>query len=190
MESTSRTVSEGAMQSEWTEIQRAQREPAAFRVLYERYYDPIFRFVFRRTADESLTADLCSQVFLKALQKLGKYQYRGVPFSAWLYRIATNEVTQHFRDAGKHRTVSVDDHHLQQIAEEMESRRSFTVEQMIAQLPNLRERDVQILELRFFEQRSFREVAEILEITESNAKVRTYRVLERLRKLMEKTTPA
>ena len=188
MRTPGKSVSEQAMLAEWTEIQQAQRQPAAFRVLYERYYEPIFRFILRRTASEPLTADLCQQVFLKALQKLGGYQYRGVPFSAWLYRIATNEVTQHFRDAGRNRTVSVDDRTLHDLADTVnEEAARFTVEQMIAELPNLREQDVQILELRFFEQRPFAEVAQILGITESNAKVRTYRVLERLKKRLEAT---
>jgi len=86
MEYHNKTVSNEAMQSEWLEIQEAQVSPAKFRPLYDRYYEAIFRFVYRRTADESLSADICAQVFLKALQRIQKYQFKGVPFSAWLYR--------------------------------------------------------------------------------------------------------
>jgi RNA polymerase sigma-70 factor (ECF subfamily) len=63
------TVTQKEMQNEWTEVQAAQKTPAKFRVLYNRYYEPVFRFVYKRTADEALAADLTSQTFLKALQK-------------------------------------------------------------------------------------------------------------------------
>ena len=115
-----KTVTAAAMEAEWVEIQAAQANPARFRTLYERYYEPIFRFVFRRTEDADLAADLCSQVFLKAMQRLGSYQFRGVPFSAWLFRIATNEVTQYFRDTQRNRVVSVETHTMTDMAEEME----------------------------------------------------------------------
>ena len=72
------TVSEDAIQAEWEEVQLAQQNPAMFRPLYSRYYEPIFRFIFRRTSDEMLTGDLCAQVFLKAMQKIKKYQLHTV----------------------------------------------------------------------------------------------------------------
>ena len=91
------TVTEKQMQNEWIEVQAAQKNPASFRTLYDRYYESIFRFIFKRSADETLSADLTSQTFLKAMQKIDKYVFKGVPFSAWLFRIASNEVAQHFR---------------------------------------------------------------------------------------------
>jgi RNA polymerase sigma-70 factor (ECF subfamily) len=178
-----KTVSAAEMEAEWVEIQAAQRQPARFRPLYERYYEPIFRFVFRRTSDEELTADLCSQVFLKALQRLGQYQFRGVPFSAWLFRIASNEVAQHYRKHQKQRTISLEDVQISDMAEEMElDEEGWSVEEVLNHLDQLRPGDVTLIELRFFEQRPFKEIAAILDITESNAKVKTYRILERMKK--------
>lgn len=186
MSEPQKTVSVAAMEAEWEEIQAAQQNPARFRPLYERYYEPIFRFVFRRTADSDLTADLCSQVFLKALQRLGAYQYRGVPFSAWLFRIASNEVAQHFRQNSQKRTVSVEENTLSEVAEEMELEGEvWQLEELVEALDTLKPADLMLIELRFFEQRPFKEIAEILDITESNAKVKTYRILERLRKWMK-----
>ena len=176
-------VSAAAMEAEWLEVQAAQANPARFRPLYERYYEPIYRFVYRRTSDSDLSADLSSQVFLKALQRLSGYEYRGVPFSAWLFRIASNEVAQHFRDSRKQRTVSVEDHTLIEVAEEMELDQDlWQVDDLIGAMDLLKPSDIEVIELRFFEQRPFKEVAEILGITESNAKVKTYRILERLKK--------
>ena len=183
---TGKEVPQDAMQQEWQEIQAAQRNPAHFRPLYNRYYDPIFRFIYRRTNEEELTADICSQVFLKAMQKLPAYQFKGVPFSAWLYRIASNEVAQHFRNLKKSRVVSVDDAQLSDVIDEMEEKDTEVQrEALIAMLDELKEAEVQLIELRFFEQRPFKEVAEILGITESNAKVKTYRLLNKLKKKME-----
>jgi RNA polymerase sigma-70 factor (ECF subfamily) len=185
MSLSKKTVSAEAMQEEWLEIQAAQRDPAAFRPLYNRYFDPIFRFIFRRTSDEDLTSDICSQVFLKAMQRLGDYEYKGVPFSAWLYRIASNEVSQHYRQVKKDRTVSMEDSNISDMFEEMdENDNEQHRSSLLRALDSLKETDLQIIEMRFFEQRPFKEIADILEITESNAKVKTYRILERLKKKM------
>lgn len=186
MSSTDKTVSEEAIQLEWQEIQAAQQDPAMFRPLYNRYYEPIFRFIFQRTADETLTADLCSQVFLKAMQRLRDYEYRGVPFSAWLYRIAMNEAAQHFRRRKKNRVVSIEDTDLYEMMEEMEEGISEREKwRLVDALDSLKEKDLQLIEMRFFEHRPFKEIAEITGLTEGNAKVKTYRILDRLKKKLE-----
>ena len=188
MQSSNKTVSQEAMQAEWQEVQAAQSNPALFRPLYDRYYEPIFRFIFKRTADENVAADVCSQVFLKAMQKLGAYQFKGVPFSAWLYRIASNEVAQHFRNTQKNRVVSVEDHNISNIIDEMNEDGDFetTRTKMLQAMNDLKEGDLALIELRYFEGRPFKEISEILNITESNAKVKTYRILEKIKKLMER----
>ncbi|MEM6321928.1 MAG: sigma-70 family RNA polymerase sigma factor [Bacteroidota bacterium] len=184
------SISQLAMQEEWTEIQAAQKNPALFRSLYDRYYEPIFRFIHRRTADKSLTGDLTSEVFFKAMQKLPKYQFRGVPFSAWLYRIASNEVTQHYRNNQKNRVVSVETQTLPNLMVEMGDWETTTEkplqELLIPCLNELKIKDLELIEMRFFEQRPFKEIADFLEITESSCKMRTYRVLERLKKIVLK----
>jgi len=187
MDQPHKAVSDKDMESEWLIIQAAQSDPAQFRPLYNRYYETIFRFIHRRTNQESLSADICSQVFLKALQKLGKYQFKGVPFSAWLYRIASNEVAQHFRNANKNRIVSAEDHQLNDIIDEVVDQKDDNLSALlIGALDQLRPTDLELIELRFFEKRPFKEIADILGITESNAKVKTYRILEKLKKILSK----
>ncbi|WP_353480592.1 sigma-70 family RNA polymerase sigma factor [Haliscomenobacter sp.] len=185
MDRSTKTVSESAMQQEWEEIRAAQGNPALFRPLYERYYESVFRQIYRRTTDMELSGDLSSQVFLKALQKINTYTFQGVPFSAWLFRIAANEVSQHFRQQQSNRVVSVNDLQLHDLIdeigsdpEEMEALRR----KMLGALDNLKEDDMQLIEMRFFEQRSFKEIAEIQGITENNAKVKVHRILERLKR--------
>ncbi|MFK7773921.1 MAG: RNA polymerase sigma factor, partial [Saprospiraceae bacterium] len=188
MQSSNKTVSQEAMQAEWLEVQAAQQNPAHFRPLYARYFEQIFRFVFKRTADENLANDVCSQVFLKAMQKIGTYEYKGVPFSAWLYRIASNEVAQHFRNTQKNRVVTVEDHTFSDLIDEVNEEGDFekTRQKMLQALQQLKETDMVMIEMRFFEERPFKEIADILNITESNAKVKTYRILEKMKKLMKK----
>ncbi|MFN7117041.1 MAG: RNA polymerase sigma factor [Saprospiraceae bacterium] len=182
-----KTVSEDAVLGEWAEVQAAQRDPAMFRPLYDRYFESIFRFIFRRTADEELSADLCSQVFLKAMQKLDSYHYRGVPFSSWLFKIAANEVSQYYRQTQKNRVVSVEDTDLSSVMDEMEEPiDEIHRENLVKVLDTLDEKDLQLIEMRFFEQRPFKEIADVLGMTESNAKVKTYRILERLKTKLTK----
>ena len=182
MNKGSKTVSQQKIDEEWLLVQAAQKDNKAFRPLYETYYDVIFSFVFRRTGEEYVAADLCSNVFFKALQQIKKYKHRGLPFSAWLYRIAANEVAQYYRNNSKQRVVSVDEAHIGELKEEIQTEEPYTQEMLLQAMDKLKEADIEILELRFFEMRPFKEIAMMLDITESNAKMKTYRVLERLAK--------
>lgn len=185
MEVPKKTVPLEAMKNEWAIIRAAQKDPALFRPLYDSYFENIFRFIFRRTDNENLTADICSQVFLKAMQQINKYQFKGVPFSAWLFRIASNEIAQHYRNTQKNRVISLESSHINDLVDEMDSPQLENYQNALIQaLDQLDETDVQFIEMRFFEQRPFKEIAEILEITESNAKVKTYRILEKLKKII------
>jgi RNA polymerase sigma-70 factor (ECF subfamily) len=177
--------SESDIQQELQQIEAAKKDPLRFGALYDRYYKPVFVFIYRRTDNEELAADLTSQVFLKALINIKKYVFKGVPFSAWLFRIAFNEINMYFRKNKTQRVVSLDQLGLKQIAQETEQEGDpEAVKRMMAALKHLDAIDLQMIELRFFEKRSFAEVGEITGITENNAKVKVYRILDKIRKLM------
>lgn len=183
MGETGKTISEEALLREWEEIQAAQTNMQHFGVLYDRYYESIFRFVFKRTADEALSADLSSQVFFKAMQKLSTYSFQGVPFSAWLFRIAANEVRLYFRKNQKQRVVMLEDKHYSDLIEEDDFIDVQALQDaMIKALDKLKPEDLEILELRIFEGYSYRDVAEILNISVANAKVKVHRIVTRLKK--------
>lgn len=184
MSTSKYTVTQQAMEEEWLEVQAAQQNPAKFRVLYQRYYEPIFRFVFKRTVDEALAADLTSQVFLKAMQKIDKYVFKGVPFSAWLFRIASNEIAQHFRKQNKSRVVALEERTVHELEDEYEDKADLDININLLKsvIQDLKPEEVELLELRFFEKRPFKEVADILDITENNAKVKIYRLLQKMKK--------
>lgn len=178
--------SEEQIDSEQKEILRAKEDRKFFAPIYKRYHRQIMKFVYQRTDDVELAADLTQQIFLKAMIKLDKYEFRGLPFSSWLFRLAINELNQHFRKNSKHRTINVDDSMLYLMAEELED--TGELEDRKRMLPLVLKmipaEDFQYIEMRFMENRPFREIAEILEITENNAKVKTYRILKKLQNLM------
>ena len=165
-------------------IEEAQQKAASFKPLYDRYYKPIFLFVLYRVGDKDLCADITSQVFLKALQNLKRYQFRNLPFSAWLYRIAINEINDYFRHQARQRFVSVDEVHAQALHSELMEDFSldYFQDRLEDMLQQLEPDELHVIELRFFEERPFKEVAIILNISEVYAKAKTYRILNKLRK--------
>lgn len=186
MQITSRyhaTAEQMLSEHEWVEA--AKKDPAKFAVLYNKYHEQIFRFIFQRLDDKELAFDATSQVFLKALTNLPRYEYRGVPFASWLYRIAKSEINQLFRQEKAQRTVNVESVHLYDMIDEMEEDRLEMYHDKLAEvITGLEEDDLQLIEMRYFEKRPFKEIGEILEITENNAKVKVYRILEKLKKTL------
>ncbi len=173
------------IQLELQQINAAKQNPAQFNVLYERYFKSIYIFVHRRTDDEELASDITSHVFLKAMINIKKYEHKGVPFSAWLFRIAFNEVNMYFRKNKGNRIISIEQSGMLQMVQEAElTDDNDKLEQMTAALKKLDSEDILLIELRFFEKRSFAEVGEIVGITENNAKVRLYRIIDKLKRLM------
>ena len=176
-------MSEAELQQEYEILERSKKDSKAFGELYEKYFDRIFRFVYRQTDVEDLTADLCSQTFLSALKNVERYQFRGVPFSAWLYKIASNEVNKHYRKKKKVKVFSIEEIRVRELMEQAnEDWDEEMIERMLTFLKGLPTEMLQVLELRFFEDKDFKEIAFILDITESGAKMRTYRAIDRLRK--------
>ena len=90
-------------------IERAKQDKEAFGELYERYVDRIFNYVYYRVGNRADAEDLTSRIFYRALQHIGRYEDQGVPFSAWLYRIARNLVANWYRDRSRHQFVALDD---------------------------------------------------------------------------------
>jgi RNA polymerase sigma-70 factor (ECF subfamily) len=171
------------LQDEQLIIEAAKLNPEHFGPIYDKYYKQIFGYVYQRMDCKDTAFDVTSQVFLKALTNLNRYEFKGVPFASWLFRIAHSEVMQLFRDQKNKRAINADVGDLKNIYEEVQE--PFfeeyipALQHMIKELP---EDDLHMIEMRFFEQRPFKEIAEILNITENNAKVRMYRILERLKK--------
>lgn len=173
--------------SEFMQIEAAKRDATNFGPIYNKYYKQIFGYIYQRMEDKDVAFDVTSQVFLKALTNLHKYEFKGVPFASWLYRIAHSEVMQVFRDKKSSRTVNADVADIKHLCEEIHESyyEDFmpVLGRIIKELPN---DELQLIEMRFFEKRPFKEIAEIMMMTENNAKVKLYRILERLKKVLTK----
>jgi RNA polymerase sigma-70 factor (ECF subfamily) len=175
-------MTEDEIRKELAILERSKKDSQAFGELYEKYFDRIFNFIYRQTDDEELAGDLCSQTFVNALHNLPKYEFRGFPFSAWLYKIAGNEVNKHYRKNKGNKIFSIEELKVRELVEQAtEGWDEELVERLIKYMNELPTEMIQVLELRFFEDKDFKEIAFILDMTESGAKMRTYRAIDKLR---------
>ena len=177
-----------SLQTEEELIEAAQENPKAFKKLYEWYFEPIFGFVLKRVNDKDITADIAQQVFVKALTNINKYVNKGFPYSAYLYRIATNECNSYFRTKNSTRFVAIDEELSEELIDQLgvKDTYDFKIEKLKGVFQLLEMPEIQLLELRFFEMKSFKEVGYIMSITENLAKVKTYRLLSKMKKMMER----
>jgi RNA polymerase sigma-70 factor (ECF subfamily) len=169
---------------EVTLILRARTEPDAFAILYERHVNRIFAFIRRRTLDEALAQDITADTFEKALHHLRSHNWREGPFAAWLYRIALNQLRQHFR---RKQPLPL---------EFMNSRGADPVEDqviggerdrsLLSALRCLAPSDQQLLGLRFLDGLTALEIALALGLRPPTVHLRVHRALRRLRRFLEK----
>lgn len=160
-------------------VEAAQADPARFVALYERYIDRVYAFVSQRTPDRATAEDITSEVFQRALANLGRFEWRGVPFVAWLFRIASNALADHWRKQGRdleHPPAEVPDAH-----ELQELERRVIVFQLVDRLP---EAQRQVVQMRFVEGKSIAEIATALGRSEGAVKQLQLRALDNLRKEM------
>jgi len=163
-------------------IEAAQRDPSRFGDLYEQHFDRVYAFVVRRVGNRTTAEDLTSDIFHQALANLGRFEWRGVPFAAWLLRIAANAVVDHSRRAGREHIVPDPDEPVEVDFEEIEHRARLF--RLVKELPADQGR---VIAMRFAEQRSIAEIAHALGRTEGAVKQLQFRGLQSLRARMGKT---
>ena len=165
-------------------IDKAKKDLKHFGFLYDKYFERIFGYIYRRAENAEMAADLTSQVFMKAMEQIRRYEFRGLPFSAWLYKIAGNEVSKYYNEKKKHMVINIEQEEVLRIFESgEEDDREIQIKLLMKTLKRLTLQEIYVLELRFMEEKNFKEIAFILEISESGAKMKTYRALERLKQL-------
>jgi RNA polymerase sigma-70 factor (ECF subfamily) len=165
--------------TEEKKIEAAQRDPAHFAALYEDNFYRIYAYIARRTGDRSQAEDLTSEVFREALANIAKFEWRGVPFASWLLRIASNSLSDHWRRVARERPDGA-------VAEEKPSpaeiEQSALLFQLVDRLPGAQRR---VIEMRFVEQKSIREIAQEMDRSEGAVKQLQLRAIENLRNSME-----
>ena len=168
-------------------IVKAQNNPKDFKPLYDQYFLQIFKYIIRRVKDENTAAEITSDVFAKAIFKIKAYQFKGLPFSSWLYRIAQNQIADYYRKNKSRKHIRVSETQLNYLIDNSEESintlpdKEDQMDQLIASLRSLSDNELELIEMRFFEERSYKEMAEILNVTEGNARIRTHRSLNKLK---------
>lgn len=157
-------------------IEAAQQDPSRFAELYEKNFQRVYAFIARRVHDRAEAEDLTAEVFHQALSNLGRFEWRGVPFAAWLLRIAANTLADRWQRAA--RTPEVQTETLEEPGVEEEVERRTMLFQLVDRLP-LDQRLVVIR--RFVDQKSVKEIAQELRRTEGAVKQLQFRALQNLR---------
>jgi len=161
----------------------------AFGLLYERYVRKIYNYIYYRTGNINEAEDLTSKVFHRAYRHITTYNHRGIPFSAWLYRIAHNLVANWYRDKSRKKEVTLEDHlpsnfHFDFPESALEqSQESEKMMQAIRRLPPERQ---QLIILKYVEGLSNAEIGIIMSKSEGAIKSLYHRTLESLRREIEK----
>ena len=134
-----------------------------------------------------IAGDVTSVTFMKAMSKIHMYEDRGFPFSSWLYRIASNEVVMHFRRTKRNAEIPIQEQQVKEIMVEIEEddHRNSQLQTLLNALNTMPEDQKNLIEWRFFDQMSFKEIGGILDIKEDAAKRRVYRTLDKLKAIMK-----
>ncbi|MGH7779612.1 MAG: RNA polymerase sigma factor [Candidatus Binataceae bacterium] len=157
-------------------VEAAQTDPSCFAALYEENFPRVYAYVVRRVHERAEAEDLTADVFHRALENLGSYQWRGVPFAAWLYRIAANAITDRAARAARARGYVPPDAEPEPLPEDLEHRARLF--RMVDELADDQRR---VIVMRFAEQKSIAEIAGALGRSEGAIKQLQFRALHNLR---------
>jgi len=168
-------------------VSAAGQDTEAAGRLFDKYYSEILGYIYHCTLDGTVAEDLTSNVFLAAFRHLGRYRWRQVPFRAWLYRIATNEVRMHWRRQKRIKTVSLqldDDEYTAEpsAGDHLEAADEYRLLHKALLELSLKYRTVIIL--RYFEDKSIAEICEITATKEGTVKSQLHRGLARLQDIL------
>jgi len=182
-------------------IKEAKTNNESFVKLYDYYYPKILGYCFRRTLDLNLSKDITSETFLKAFTGIGKYEWRGIPFSSWLFRIASNEMNMLDRkkkynpdslsllkESGVFEIADIAslNEEKNELEKQLQQSKDFiNVQQKLLLLPIKYQ---EVISLKYFEEKSIKEIVEILEKKEGTIKSLLSRGIEKLKNLILNAT--
>lgn len=162
-------------------IEAAQQDPSRFAELYESHFHRVYAFIVRRVRDRDVAEDLTSEVFHRALANLGRFEWRGVPFAAWLLRIAANAIADRWERTEREPEAT---EQLEEPGFDSEVECRAMLSQLVESLPPDQRH---VIVRRFVDERSVREIAQELGRSEGAVKQLQFRALENLRARMRST---
>ena len=165
-------------------IEAAQRDPARFADLYERNFERVYSYIVKRVQNRAESEDLTADVFHHALANLKRFEWRGIPFAVWLFRIAANVIADRWQRSRREFTndSAIIESAQVSAAEIEEVERRATLFRLVETLPAEQKR---VVVLRFVEQKSIKEVASAIRKTEGAVKQLQFRALSTLKARME-----
>ena len=166
-------------------IEAAQKDPARFVELYEDNFERIYAFVSRRVHSRADAEDVTAEVFHQALANIAKFEWRGAPFAAWLYRIAANAVVDRWQRASREQASSVSDDPADR-SETVDVEKLERAARLFNLVSGLPEDQRRVIEMRFAEEKSIREIAQTLGRTPGAVKQLQFRGIQTLRAEFEK----
>ncbi len=174
------------MQNEESLVRRAkQRDQKAFAQLYEEHFDKIYRYVALRIGDRTEAEDMTQQVFLNALKSISSFKWKGVPFAAWLFRIAHNQVVDYLRKKSKQAAAPLDESLVSSDSNpQLMAEHSLDVEQLLLATRRLTEAQRQVISLRFAGELSINQVAKIVGKSQGAVKALQHSAIVALRKIL------
>jgi RNA polymerase sigma-70 factor (ECF subfamily) len=158
-------------------VEAARADPARFLELYDRHFHRVYAYVLRRAGNRAEAEDVTAEVFRRALSNLDRYEWRGIPFVAWLYRIAVHELSDR-----RHDTARLSGRQPPDTGTDPQLEEQVALFQLVDRLPDDQRR---VIELRFGEGRSLQEAAHALGRSEGAIKQLQRRALENLRRGLE-----
>jgi RNA polymerase sigma-70 factor (ECF subfamily) len=165
--------------------QAVNGDQRAFTQLYNANFDRIYRYIYAKVRSQAEAEDLTQDVFIKALEAIGNYKWRDLPFAAWLFKIAHNTVIDHVRKLSREKRTEFDEAHLATVEDPVEmSERQFEVEQLKMALEKLPEAQREVATLRFIAQLSIAETARVLGKSEGTIKALQFNATMALRRAL------
>ena len=159
-------------------IEAAKQDPTRFAELYENNFHRVYAFIARRVRDRAEAEDLTAEVFHQALSNLGRFEWRGIPFAAWLLRIAANTLADRWQRAAKMQEIPADELERAEAGADQQVERRAMLFQLVERLPDDQRL---VIVRRFVEQKSVKEIAQELGRSEGAVKQLQFRALEHLR---------
>lgn len=160
-----------------------KRDPEAWAGIYEEYFPRVYRYIALRVGDKTEAEDLAEQVFLKALEAISSFKWRGAPVSAWLFRIAHNQVIDYRRTTKTKLHLPLDESLVSNDVDPvLESERNLDINQVVQAVGQLTQAQRDVIELRFAGELSTAEVAKVLGKSQGAVKVLQHSALVALRR--------
>ncbi len=184
------------LQEEKQLVEKAKSDPLAFGELYDLHYPIIFNYILRRVGEAADAADITSDVFFKVMKNLVRFEWRGIPFSSWIYKIASSEINNHFRKKKRFRLLSLETlykNHDFDIADKIDLQEEYiqaqkqlelhedfrALQELLKELPAKYQ---EVIALRFFEGKKIKEISQITGKNPNTVKSLLARGLEKLRR--------